>query len=332
MTDSISGSRLDGGCVRLRLGVRGDSVSSATVVSERPEVSRLLCGRNADAAVTLIPMIFAVCGKAQGMAATLALAAARGVDAAPCLSPLIETEVMREHLWHLMLDLPPLLGLESQRALFVQTHQALAAGDKKAVLTVLGNPFWNELLSALDTQTEPEVLAGSVGALLPVMSAQQSITTWPRLSTEMAGRPLWQGLPAETGAFARSNGQNPGNAGAFAVRWHSRYAEVRLWAAGGAKVGAGGTASAASVAPGIGRALVETARGLLMHEITLQGDTVTDYRIVAPTEWNFHPDGVITEWLRGHRAADRRVLAGFVAAAVAVLDPCVRHEVEWVWI
>ena len=46
-----------------------------------------------------------------------------------------------------------------------------------------------------------------------------------------------------------------------------------------------------------GRALVETARGLLMHEIVLDGDTVAEYFIVAPTEWNFHPQGPLAGWL-----------------------------------
>ncbi|MBK6630066.1 MAG: nickel-dependent hydrogenase large subunit [Betaproteobacteria bacterium] len=36
---------------------------------------------------------------------------------------------------------------------------------------------------------------------------------------------------------------------------------------------------------------METARGTLLHQVTLAGDHVAHYRIVAPTEWNFHPRG-----------------------------------------
>jgi hypothetical protein len=54
-----------------------------------------------------------------------------------------------------------------------------------------------------------------------------------------------------------------------------------------------------SLAPGVGRALVETARGLLMHEIVLDGERIADYFIVAPTEWNFHPQGPLAGWLKG---------------------------------
>ena len=86
------------------------------------------------------------------------------------------------------------------------------------------------------------------------------------------------------------------------------------------------TASAMPVAPGVGRALVETARGLLMHEVVLEGDRVADYRIVAPTEWNFHPQGPLSGWLIGRPCSDEADLRGFAAQAVAALDPCVRWD------
>jgi Ni,Fe-hydrogenase I large subunit len=81
--------------------------------------------------------------------------------------------------------------------------------------------------------------------------------------------------------------------------------------------------------PGHGRALVDTARGLLMHEIALDGDRIADYFIVAPTEWNFHPQGPLAGWLMGRDAVDREALTAFAARAVAALDPCVRWELEW---
>jgi Ni,Fe-hydrogenase I large subunit len=82
--------------------------------------------------------------------------------------------------------------------------------------------------------------------------------------------------------------------------------------------------------PGRGRALVETARGLLMHEIVLDGDRIADYSIVAPTEWNFHPQGPLAGWLMGRDAGDREALGKFAAHSVAALDPCVRWELQWI--
>ncbi len=87
--------------------------------------------------------------------------------------------------------------------------------------------------------------------------------------------------------------------------------------------------SAVSVAQGAGRSLVETARGMLMHEIVLADDRIADYRIVAPTEWNFHPQGALVDQLIGQETTDRDALQRQVARAVAALDPCIPWELEW---
>ena len=70
------------------------------------------------------------------------------------------------------------------------------------------------------------------------------------------------------------------------------------------------------------------ARGLLIHWVELapgaaDNARVNSYRVLAPTEWNFHPRGALADSLRGGRPdAARALLAG------AVLDPCVEFVVE----
>jgi hypothetical protein len=326
---------IDAGCVRIRLTCRDGLVAGVQVSSERPDLAMALRGKQADVAVALVPLVFAVCGKAQGKAAALALAAARGVELAPCLDAAVESEVMREHLWRLLLDLPPLLGLDAQRTLFVQANRAVAAGDRSVMAALLAEPVWDFLLAALDAHDEPRSSTGKPDALLPFMTPAQSIAAWPRLLSGMARQPQWHESPCETGAYARQSGIHSAATGAnkatnpIAARWHARYAELRSWSTGASTVGAGGTVSAAPVAPAIGRALVETARGLLMHEITLAGNDVADYRIVAPTEWNFHPGGILVRWLLGQSTHDKSALERFVTRAFAALDPCVRWEIEW---
>lgn len=79
---------------------------------------------------------------------------------------------------------------------------------------------------------------------------------------------------------------------------------------------------------GAGRAsAIETVRGLLVHAVKLDDDgTVAGYRIVAPTEWNFHPDGVAARALRGlKRDDDWRMTASRVTDAI---DPCVTCNVR----
>lgn len=317
---------IDPGCVRLRLAVADGRIGTVDVASERPAVAQVLRGRQADAAARLVPLLFALCGKAQGRAAALALAAARGEQCPLHFDATIETEVMREHLWRWLLDLPPLLGVVAMRDEFVAAAGWVASGQRNHLAALLDGPQIEALCQRLG---DAEDVSAAASHCLPAMDAQASLALWPQFDAGFCRLPHWRGAAAETGALARQQGRAAAMGTAFAVRWLARLAELRDWANGDAKVGAGGTASAVQVAPGRGRALVETARGLLMHEIVLDGERIADYFIVAPTEWNFHPQGPLTSWLIGRNAVDRADANGFVARAVAALDPCVRWELEW---
>ena len=321
---------IDPGCVRLRLAVAAGRIVAVDVRSERPALAPALRGRLADEAARLVPLLFALCGKAQGRAAVLALAAARGEECAVHLDETVQAEVMREHLWRWLLDLPPLLGAVALREEFVAAAGWAASGQLSQLAALLYGPQIEALCQRLG---DAEDVSAAVTHCLPPMDAQASLMLWPQFDAEFCRTPHWQGAAAETGALARQQGRagSVGTAahGACAARWLARLAELRDWAGEGTGVGAGGTASAVQVAPGRGRALVETARGLLMHEIALDGERIVDYFIVAPTEWNFHPQGPLAGWLLGRDASDRDAVHGFAARAVAALDPCVRWELEW---
>jgi hypothetical protein len=317
---------IDPGCVRLRLANADGRICEVRVASERPAIAQFLRGRPADEAVRLVPLLFALCGQAQGRAAALALAAARGTECSPQLDPAIQREALREHLWRWLLDLPVLLGEVAMRDEFVAATGWIAGGQRDALGVLLAGPRIEILRQRLGDMEDASDLAPR---LLPSLDARTSLVWWPRLDINFCRMPHWQGAAAETGAIARRQGRAGIAASAFAARWLARLEELRDWAAGSEKVGAGGTASAAPVEAGSGRALVETARGLLMHEIVLDGERVVDYFIVAPTEWNFHPQGPLAGWLLGRDATDRDAVHDFAARAVAALDPCVRWELEW---
>ena len=313
----------DAGSVQIRLRHDGQKVIAAETACQRPHLARALLGKQADEAAALVPLVYALCGRAQGAAARLAVAAARGVESAPQLDPMIEREVIREHLWRWLLDLPGLLGMTPLRDQFSALARAPDAGRPEALSIALVAPEVLALSTRIATLEQPILAAAP---RLKVASASESLLTWPRLTERFCRLPTLNGGATETGAYARIGNAFSSPAGAFAVRWLARLNELQIWATGGSKVGAGGTASATPVAPGIGRALVETARGLLMHEVVLEGDRIADYRIVAPTEWNFHPDGSLSGWLIGRQCVDEVALREFVAHAVAALDPCVRWE------
>lgn len=78
---------------------------------------------------------------------------------------------------------------------------------------------------------------------------------------------------------------------------------------------------------GWGLAQVQAARGLLIHQVRLSRGQVEQYQIVAPTEWNFHPDGVVAASLRQLRAADKKVLKQQAEWLINAIDPCVQYEI-----
>jgi hypothetical protein len=73
---------------------------------------------------------------------------------------------------------------------------------------------------------------------------------------------------------------------------------------------------------------LEMARGVLLHWIRLEDGRIADYRIVAPTEWNFHPRGPARESLGHLQGRDRQALRDAVTRVVMALDPCVQYELE----
>ena len=131
--------QFDPGCIRIRLALEDGRVRDVEVASDRPAVASVLRGKQADAAVRLVPLLFALCGKAQGQAAELALAAARGTASAPRLVPAIAAEAMREHLWRCLIDLPPLLGDEAFKPEFSVAAVAVANDRRDQVGAVLAD-------------------------------------------------------------------------------------------------------------------------------------------------------------------------------------------------
>jgi hypothetical protein len=180
-------------------------------------------------------------------------------------------------------------------------------------------------LGASDVPTLPSMTRERVEAtLLPSLAADAAFPAAPRVD----------GAPRETGALARM-AAHPAIA-AFVSR-HGRGVASRL----AARVGDVARTSAAlaenatparidawATRDGAGVALVETARGLLLHRAEVRGDTVTGYGVVAPTEWNFQPGGPLERSLAGLDAADAQALHRDAALVVQSLDPCVACGIE----
>lgn len=72
---------------------------------------------------------------------------------------------------------------------------------------------------------------------------------------------------------------------------------------------------------GEGLALTEAARGLLAHRVELKDGKIGQYQILAPTEWNFHPEGPLVRALTGAPAGSD--LEQRARLLIHALDPCV---------
>lgn len=182
-------------------------------------------------------------------------------------------------------------------------------------------------LGLSDTQLMPDATLENLSRfLLAEMEVDPDYTRFPR----------WAGLPAETGALARESGvplvaellAREGRTAA--ARFVARLVELAtlmrdLRARSGGRIA---PVRGHAVAYGIGVGLAETARGLLLHRVAVKHGLVTDYRIVAPTEWNFHPGGPLPQGLKGRAAKDPERLEREARTVVQSLDPCVAYNVE----
>jgi coenzyme F420-reducing hydrogenase alpha subunit len=78
----------------------------------------------------------------------------------------------------------------------------------------------------------------------------------------------------------------------------------------------------------LGIASVEAARGQLTHRVAVDGDRITDYSILAPTEWNFHPRGVVARGLASLRSTNAEQLRQQAEFIIHAIDPCVAYDLH----
>jgi hypothetical protein len=358
------------GRIDVTLTRTGNSVTAVTIRSSRPQLAqRLLAGRTPEEAAELTGMIFSLCGKAQRVAAQTACEAAREQTADEATmrerSARVLVELAQEHAWRLLLNWPEQAGLNSDMSALLALRQGAAspAGLADTLDTLLRTRFlgestedWlNRDLHGFDVwresgRTLPAILFASLGpgadvglsttTLLPAVAQLENpdgaaLSALALEDASFCACPLWHGQPAETGALAR-NLDHPLLADWITLR--GRGAGGRMLARllelarlpqrlrkGGEKV-----VHAQPLEDNAGMAAVETSRGLLIHVVRLANERVAAYRIIAPTEWNFHPKGPLAQAL-GNLSMEDATGEGLLARSRLVaqsLDPCVAYSVE----
>lgn len=257
----------DPGHVGLRFGLYDDRVIDAELRCERPNLARILCGQPADQAVALVPLVYSLCGRAQGIAARAALAAARGQAIESRVDTEAWAEAAREHAWKLFIDWPRQLALAPDETFFVRLM--------RSVQEVRGE-----------------------------------------LAAELAAHPLPAALCAAAG--------HGDIAMLFKARMEARLGELRDWLQ--AHPGKLGAVSADCVAIKQGLARVETARGPLVHRLSLDDDRIAGYEIIAPTDIHFAAGGDVARWLGSLKGLATDEAKRQALLLVLAFDPCVPWE------
>lgn len=342
------------GAGALHVTIRRDAAgrTAATLRDTRPAAAQAMRGLPAAEACARVPRLYALCAQAQQAAARAALAAATGRPATAAArrtdARMLAAEAAREHLWRLMLDWPALLALPAAlqtdwRTRFAALYRRLAAAEAGAcealapALAGLADELAAPLRDALDDALDPPLPTAAATPLLPALGAR-ACSRRLALGTAFAAAPTLDGHCRETGVLARHHAE-PAVAAELArgrriaARLRARIADLHACARTLAGAEDAPRIDACSPAPGTGLACVDGARGLLIHHLRLAPrrgggmPLVADYLVVAPTEWNFHPQGAFArEALAGPPAAAAAMQRRLRALALA-LDPCV--AVSW---
>lgn len=130
-----------------RLDIRllpDDGGSRVRIHSSRPLLaSRLFEGKTIASTLQTVPLLFNICGQAQGVAAVRAIESALGDPASFRVEQqreqLVQLETLREHLWRVILEWPAFTGETADKALLSELMQQIQAMrqqlDPEAVLT-----------------------------------------------------------------------------------------------------------------------------------------------------------------------------------------------------
>ena len=76
---------------------------------------------------------------------------------------------------------------------------------------------------------------------------------------------------------------------------------------------------------GIGQ--VAAARGQLVHRVKIDNERIEYYQILAPTEWNFHPQGVVVQSLKS-LTGEPQSIEKQARLLINAIDPCVAYKFQ----
>lgn len=350
--------------MRLQLMHYAGELNDINILLARPQAFSLLIGKKPEVVKQLVPMLFSLCANAQGIAAEVAMNAAIGIEINDSernrLAFRVKQEIVAEHAWRLLLDWPKALGripvLERQCAqyrrliLAATDHVAFKSNMTEMWVSLMQLPAQvflamtvNEWSCWLQETTAPmalllkrlqglEISSKQTVDLLPATTAKDwGLADGALMSSEFCRNPDRQGQVLQTGVLVRRGHFHLVSSlvtqGLLVeARLLAKVVELAVWVTQ-YEDAAVDWVDAGQIETGVGVARVETSRGTLVHQVRLEGDVVREYAILAPTEWNFHPQGAFTQEIKSMVSKDNSIVERAKILALS-LDPCVAFEVE----
>ena len=176
-------------------------------------------------------------------------------------------------------------------------------------------------------------------APLPAVAPQDMVGRLADADAEdFTRQPTWDDRPCETSSYTRQRAHPLVAALAeefgqgLLTRWVARLVELDGLPQRMRQLAAAADSPATPVeepTAGAGLGQSEAARGRLYHYVETDGDRIDRYRILAPTEWNFHPDGVAARSLGRLSLPDAEERRHVAELLINAIDPCVACRVEY---
>ena len=125
------------GDIAVRLAWDGRSVCEVRIRSTRPFASgRVLAGKTGAEAAAMVPLLYSICGRAQGAAAAAAIDAAEGIEPASATMAererTVVLEAIQEYLWRILIDWPEAMGRSRQSSPVAVARRRIAASAASA--------------------------------------------------------------------------------------------------------------------------------------------------------------------------------------------------------
>jgi hypothetical protein len=316
------------------------------VRQNRPQVTQSLRGVPINEALRIVPSLLPVCGVAQAIAASRASSAARqrafSQDQLANQANALWREQALAAVWRLTIDWPDLLQQPRDLKTLKRARQSSSDAELANILKQLlpGLEAISTVEQLLDWSTRESGCAATLARRAREAGASQPDDPRSLCSGEelqgRARRALTQAHydsckpqaePTTTGplAMARSGlvrqlRTQLGNSSL--TRLLAMIIDSQLIAETLANAPASETAGGQrEIVPGTGLGWATTARGPVFHQIALDEDqSVADWRVLAPTDWHFTPQGplvkALTRVLHDGESEECRRLT------VASFDPC----------